>query len=265
MHRQGWVVLCVLLVLLACGLVSPMAAQSLNSPQQVFPNSASYWDDPLNWKQQFVPDYRPFWDNSENWTTNYGPAYRDTLELPTQMLACSTQFALCFHSGKYPYPCTLSPDGQSANCVCTVATTTNYTLLTAILNRSIYNATVEACGREGLRCRNVGDAPVCGYLNGGALIPGANVISTYDPSSQQQILKALSQANPPVTHCPKAPYAACMTAPCTLSADGSTATCKCPVFNGKFQLVPSGQQCSLGGDLVPSASYVPLLDNSPDK
>ena len=172
MHRQGWVVLCVLLVLLACGLASPMAAQSFNSRQQVFPNSASYWDDPLNWKQQFVPDSRLFWDNSENWTTNYGPAYRDTVELPTQMLACSTQFALCFHSGPYPYPCTLSPDGQSANCVCTVATTTNYTLLTAILNRSIYNATVAACGREGLRCPNVGDAPVCGYLNGGALDPG---------------------------------------------------------------------------------------------
>ncbi len=82
MHRQGWVVLCVLLVLLACGLVSPMAAQSSNSSQQVFPNSASYWDDPLNWKQQFVPDYRPFWDNSQNWTTNYGPAYRDTVEFP---------------------------------------------------------------------------------------------------------------------------------------------------------------------------------------
>jgi hypothetical protein len=56
-----------------------------------------------------------------------------------------------------------------------------------------------------------------------------------------------------------------MTAPCTLSADGSTATCKCPVFYGTFQLAGKNQQCSLAGDLVPSASYIPTLDNQPSQ
>src|SRR5271156_1214398 len=188
MRRWSAILACVLPVLLALGLAVPMAAQSLN-PQQLSPDSPGYWDNPLNWKQQFVPDSRPFWDNSRNWTTNYGPAYRDTIEAPSEMLGCSTQFALCFHSGAEPYPCTLSPDGQSANCVCTVATATNYTLLTAILNRSVYNATASTCYPDGAGCTQVGKAPVCGYLNGGTLIPGADVISTFDTGSRLDILK----------------------------------------------------------------------------
>lgn len=55
-----------------------------------------------------------------------------------------------------------------------------------------------------------------------------------------------------------------MTAPCELNSDGSTANCKCPVFYGKFQLIGHNAQCSLGGDLVPSASYIPLLDSHPN-
>ncbi|MGB8768480.1 MAG: hypothetical protein WCC92_02625 [Candidatus Korobacteraceae bacterium] len=261
MLRLRLVLACVLPLLLGYGLAIPMVAQSLNSQKRVASESPSYWNDPTNWIQQFVPDSRPFWDNSKNWTSNYGPAYRDTLESPSQMLACSTQFALCFHSGAEPYPCTLSPDGRSANCLCTVATTTNYTLIDAILNYPVYVATVQACCPDGSGCPGVGQAPVCNYLNGGTLIPGANVISTYDPGSRSAILAAFASTKPAVTVCPKGPYAACMTAPCQLNADGSTANCKCPVFYGKFQLVGSSAQCSLGGDLVPSASYIPQLDN----
>ncbi len=262
--RPTLLLACTCLLLLACGLMASMAAQSpaqSNISQTRTIQDSSYWDDPANWKQQFVPDARPFWDNSKNWTTNYGPAYRDTIEGPSQMLACSTQFALCFHSGAEPFPCTMSPDGRSANCLCTVATQTNYTLLTAILNYPVYSATVQACGANGAGCSQTGQAPVCSYLNGGALIPGANVLSTYDPESHQQILKAMAAGQSGITQCSKAAYAACMTAPCTLNADGSTANCKCPVFYGNFQLVGRGAQCSLGGDLVPSASYIPLLDS----
>lgn len=131
----------VLLVLLGCGLLSPMAAQSRNSQQQSV-SDPGYWDDPVNWKQQFVPDSLAFWDDSKNWTTNYGPAYRDTNIKGSQLLACSSQFAYCFNSGPEPLPCTLSPDGLSANCQCPVQTKTNYTLLTAILNYSVYQATL---------------------------------------------------------------------------------------------------------------------------
>lgn len=194
----------VLPVLLGCGLASSMAAQSLNSQQRIGRESPSYWDDPTNWKQQFVPDWRPFWDNSKNWTTNYGPAYRDTIEGPSQMLGCSTQFALCFHSGPQPYPCTISPDGRSANCLCTVSTKTNYTLINGILNYPVYTATVQACGSDGSGCPTVGQAPVCSYLNSGTLIPGANVFSTYDPESHLEIVKAFAAGKPSVTTCEKA-------------------------------------------------------------
>ena len=254
-------------MLLAVALAVPVSAQSTAPSLYTWqqgepgPQHSGYWDDPSNWVQQFVPDYRPFWDNSKNWTTNYGPAYRDTIEGSAQMLGCTNQFALCFHSGAEPYPCTMSPDGKSANCLCTVATKTNYTLITAILNYPVYQSTVEACGHDGSACPNVGQAPVCSYLNNGALIPGANVLSTYDPEARLELIKAIAAGNAGITNCDKAAYAACMTAPCTLNADG-TANCKCPVFYGNFQLVGKHAQCALGGDLVPSASYIPVLDSN---
>jgi hypothetical protein len=260
MRGLRWILACVLLVLLGCSLASPMAAQSVK-PQQQFLADPGYWDDPTNWVQQFVPDYLPFWDNSKNWTTNYGPAYRDTIQQPSQMLACSPQFALCFHSGPEPYPCHLSPDGRSANCKCTVQTKTNYTLMNAILNRPIYLDTVKLCGSDGSLCSGTDQAPVCNYLTGGALIPGADVISTFDPSAHDDIVHAIT-GQKPVTVCPKAPYAGCMTAPCKLNSDGTTAQCKCPVFYGTFQLIGKGATCSLGGDLVPSAAYLPILDTN---
>ena len=269
MRPLSWVLASVIPVLLAFSLASPMAAQSSNSQkQQSIPDSPGYWDDPVNWKQQFVPDSPAFWNDSRNWTSNYGPAYRDTNVNPSQMLACSSQFALCFHSGPQPYPCTLSPDGRSANCQCPVYNKTNYTLMNAILNYPVYLATVQACGPDGSGCKETGKAPVCNYLDGGALIPGANVISTFDPDSRNAILKAMKEPKPSVTTCPKAPYAGCMTAPCELNSDGSTATCKCPVFYGRYQLTgspPATATCSLGGGLIWSASYTPALDPDPNQ
>ena len=59
-----------------------------------------------------------------------------------------------------------------------------------------------------------------------------------------------------VTICPKAPYAGCMTAPCQITRAGF-AQCSCPVFWGPFQVPQSYAQCTLGNDLVWSASYDP--------
>jgi hypothetical protein len=264
MRRPNWPLVFVLALLLSCGLSSSLAAQS-QRPQHLAAVSskplppAGY---PIDWVQQFVPDSRDFWDNSYNWTTNYGPAYRGTVETPTQMLGCSTQFALCFHSGAEPYPCNLAADGQTANCLCTVATTTNYTLIDAILNYPIYQQTVAACGSNGAGCPNVGQAPVCSYLQGGTLMPGADVISTFDPESRQEIITALATGAPKYTECVDQPYAECMTAPCLLNSDGTTANCKCPVFKGNFQLTGNNNQCVPGPGLVPSASYIPKLDTN---
>ena len=256
MRQVRWLMVLALTLLVAIGFASSMAAQSINARQPVTENPASYWADPANWLEQFVPDSQLFWDNSKNWTTKYGPAYRDTVETPSEMLACSPQYALCFHSGPDPYPCHLAPDGRSANCLCTVGSDTNYTLMTAILNYPVYLATVKKCGTDGSACKDTDSAPVCKFLNGGALIPGADVMSTFDSESRSEILKALQTPGAPVTACPKGPYAACMTAPCRLNGDG-TANCKCPVFYGEYQLSGKNATCSLGGDLVPSSSYWP--------
>jgi hypothetical protein len=170
MQRLGPSLCCVLVVLVGVGLASPLAAQSVNF-QQGSPSSSSYassswWDDPTNWIQQFVPADREFWESSKFWTTNYGPAFRDVVEKPSNFLGCTAQFALCFHSGAQPYPCTLSPDGRSADCVCTVSTQTNYVTISSILNYSIYQQTVQQSGADGSLCPNVDQAPVCNYLNG---------------------------------------------------------------------------------------------------
>ncbi len=250
--------LCVVTVIVGYGLASPVAAQTVNSHPQAAPGSG-YWSDPANWLQQFVPDNLLFWDNSKNWTTNYGPAYRDTVITPKQFLACSPQFALCFHSGPDPYPCHLAPDGRSANCLCTVQTATNYVLQGSILNYPVAAATLAKCKADNSGCPNTDDAPVCKLLNNGELIPGADVISTFDSESKAEILKALATAGKNFITCDKGAYAGCMTAPCRNNGDG-TANCKCPVFYGPFQLTGKGAQCTLSDDLINSASYNPSLD-----
>jgi hypothetical protein len=212
----------------------------------------------------FVPNSQAFWDFSQNWTTNYGPAYRDTVLAPSNFLPCTGQFALCFHSGAEPLPCRLSADGRFANCTCTVLSGPNFVLITAILNHPVYLATIapDACGPDGTGCETPDTAPVCEFLRDGNLIPGAQVISTYDPDSSQRIKDETTV----LTNCPvhpsdpPLPFAGCMTAPCKLNRGGTTAQCLCPVFWGRFQLVGEHAQCALGDDLVPSASYNPARD-----
>ncbi|MCI0409251.1 MAG: hypothetical protein L0191_11950 [Acidobacteria bacterium] len=214
----------------------------------------------------FVPNSQSFWDFSKNWTTNYGPAYRDTVLEPTNFLPCTGQFALCFHSGAEPLPCRLTKDGRFANCTCEVLDGLNFVLITAILNHPVYLATINQCGANGAGCQTPDTAPVCEFLANGRLIPGAQVISTYDPT----VTQTLKDANTPpfpsnvLTKCTSdppdpLPFAGCMTAPCKLTKEG-TAQCLCPVFYGNFQLVGPNAQCTLGGDLVPSASYNPKHD-----
>ena len=218
----------------------------------------------------FVPNSQSFWDFSQNWTTNYGPAYRDTVLAPTNFLECTGQFALCFHSGPEPLPCKLSKDGRFANCTCDVLDGKNYVLSTAILNHEVYLDTIDpnACGPDGSQCRNIEHpeiqrvAPVCDLLGKGQLMPGAQVISTYDPDTTQDLQDTSTEVKPcfAAPGDPPLPFAGCMTASCKLNKGGTTAQCDCPVFYGDFQLVGPDAECTLGGGLVPSASYNPKLD-----
>ncbi|MGH7837337.1 MAG: hypothetical protein ACREQC_05855 [Candidatus Binataceae bacterium] len=213
----------------------------------------------------FVPNSQEFWDFSKNWTTNYGPAYRDAALGASSFLPCTGQYALCFHSGPKPLPCKLTDDGRFANCECTVQTGLNFVLMTGILNAKVYQDTVNVCGPDGSDCTAQPDkAPVCKAIAQGKVIPGADVISTYSPHDESDLTKLLTQApgKPILTICPKAPYAGCMTAPCKITKSGH-AECSCPVFWGIFQLTGAGAQCTLGDDLVNSASYAPARDVLP--
>jgi len=142
---------------------------------------------------------------------------------------------------------------------------TNHVLITAILNYPVYLDTINVneCGPDGSGCPNANDAPVCAFLTNGQLIPGAQVISTFDTASATTIKDAMATPPGDLKQTCDGPFAGCMTAPCKLTKAG-TAQCLCPVFWGRFQLVGADAQCSLGGDLVPSASYTPALDPDPN-
>jgi hypothetical protein len=213
----------------------------------------------------FVPDSQEFWDFSENWPTNFGPAYRDTVTAISNFLPCTGKYALCAESGPEPLPCSVTADGRFANCKCVVQTGLNFVQITSILNEEVYQETVNVCGADGANCFLVPDkAPVCSALRDGTLIPGADVISDYNPNEQSGLAELIADAadKPSLTVCPKAPYAGCMTAPCNIGKSGY-AECSCPIFWGIFQLTEADAQCTLGDDLVWSASYVPALDVLP--
>jgi hypothetical protein len=212
----------------------------------------------------FLPKAQSFWDDSKNWTTEYGPAYRDTAEQLENMVPCIGPYALCFHSGPQPLPCELTKDGRSANCKCTAQEGLNYVLITGILNRDVYLDTVATCGLDGSRCSGRPNlAPVCTAILEGKFLPGASLISTYDPGAQSFIGDSLDSGASDIKVCPKGPYAGCMTAPCTTSKTGDV-TCSCPVFWGTFQLVDPDALCHIGNNLVWSASFTPrLLGHSP--
>jgi hypothetical protein len=213
----------------------------------------------------FVPNSQQFWDFSKNWTTNFGPAYRDTVLAPSNFLPCTGQYAYCFKSGPEPLPCELTDDGRFANCKCTVQTGLNFVLMTAILSYKVYQETVDVCGADGSACATHPDkAPVCKAIAAGKLIPGADVISTFSPELKVALSKLHSRpsSKSKLKICPKGPYAGCMTAPCKITKSGF-AECSCPIFWGIFQLTQSSASCTLGDDLVPSASYDPKLDVLP--
>jgi len=211
---------------------------------------------------RFLPKSQAFWDDSKNWTTEYGPAYRDTAEKTENMVPCTGEFALCFHSGPEPLPCELTKDGRSANCKCTKQTGTNFVLISAILNHDVYLDTIQTCLPDGSRCFDQPDlAPVCTAIKQGKLLPGADLISTYDRDAQSSIKDIIENGLSDVTVCPKGPYAGCMTAPCTTSKAGDV-TCTCPVFSGAFQLVQADAVCHIGNGLVWSASFTPRILNA---
>jgi hypothetical protein len=210
----------------------------------------------------FVPNSHAFWSDPANWTTCFGPAYANILLASTNFVPCrGGPYALCYYSGPSTgtedLSCTLTADGLYANCKCfDIPYGVYFVDINAILNHSVYEATIAQCGADGSLCGAINSAPVCNSVNQGNLIPGAQLFSTF--SFDCVPTNGIGQTN-----CTQAPYAGCMTAPCTRTAQPGIVNCSCPVFDGPYQVGQNDQVCSLGGDLVWSAAYAPGTSCSP--
>jgi hypothetical protein len=223
------------------------------------------------------------------WTTKYGPAKADVIigapktgaiRSPNMLYCEGNTYALCFFSGPPDkgLPCVVNGDG--ANCTCQAYTSgPNFVDINGILNQGAYFKTVDVCGQDGSRCKNIvncgprGDlpgckkhpeAPVCKYVKDqnpndpqASLMPKADLISTFS--------FAMSGKNGPYklgsTPC-SGLYAGCMTAPCTYgpnhkspTTDGEPVQCQCPTYNGrKYQIGQNLPSCSITDGYVWSAS-----------
>jgi hypothetical protein len=204
----------------------------------------------------FDPNSHAFWSDPANWTTVFGPAYADITLASTNFVPCrGGPYALCYYSGPSSgaedLSCTLTADGNYANCQCfDIPYGVYFVDINAILNHDVYEKTVAQCGADGSQCATLNSAPVCANVNQGNLIPGSSVYSTFS-------FDCVPENGLGLTDCGTAPYAGCMTAPCFKTNQAGIVNCSCPVFNGPYQVGQNDQACSLGGDLTWSAAYAP--------
>jgi hypothetical protein len=206
-----------------------------------------------------VPNSHAFWSNQANWTTALGPAYADITLASSNFVPCrGGPFALCYYSGPRSgaenLSCTLSADGNYADCQCfDIPYGVYFVDINAILNHAVYEKTVAKCGADGGLCATLNSAPVCANVNQGKLIPGSNVYSTFS-------FDCVAENGLGATNCEQQPYAGCMTAPCFKTRQAGIVQCSCPVFNGPYQVGQNDQACTLGNNLVWSAAYAPPRD-----
>jgi hypothetical protein len=197
----------------------------------------------------FVPNSHSFWSNPKNWTTAYGPAYADITLTASNFVPCrGGPYALCYYSGPntgaQDLSCTLTPDGKYANCQCyDIPYGVYFVDINAILNRKVYEDTIATCGMDGSACGMINSAPVCRQVNQGTLIPGSKEYSTFS-------FDCVPTNGLGITNCAQAPYAGCMTAPCSKPDQNGLVQCSCPIYDGPYQVGQNEQECALGSDLV---------------
>ncbi len=167
----------------------------------------------------FVPNSHAFWSNPANWTTTFGPAYADITLASSNFVPCrGGPFALCYYSGPSSgaedLSCTLTADGNYANCQCfDIPYGVYFVDINAILNHAVYEKTIAQCGADGSLCATLNSAPVCANVNAGNLMPGSSVYSTFS-------FDCVPENGLGLTNCAQQPYAGCMTAPCFKTAPG---------------------------------------------
>lgn len=235
-------------------------------------------------------------------TTTNGPAYANIVNGPSNFIKCNPpsgrrfSYALCYYSGPNAatgtipgnpaLPCTISESGRYANCTCYAITNdmaaakVPYLVdINAISDLGIYKKTIEACGKNGEKCASGDiDAAVCDAINTNLLVPGADLISVFSTLYSQNYSV---QGEDPMTSCTgkdAGVYAGCMTAPCEFTGktdkNGSKlANCKCPIYDGPYQIGQANQICDAnqptpsnrGKTNVWSAAYNPANIPLPPK
>jgi hypothetical protein len=233
------------------------------------------------------------------YTTPFGPAYADIWVAQQNFLACrppvgrAFSYALCYFSGPAtdtpvpsdgsqpvnpPLPCILSQDGKSANCTCYEINTEQYppvvpyfVNINAILNLDLYLRTIAACGHDGGLCSPQAPvsghmwwnaAPACRAVNTNTVIPTAELISVFSTVKNSDYATGVT---PNSTSCPGGKYAGCMTAPChhtgkADSAGNELVECKCPVYDGPFELGQAGVPCDANDLPAATAGAAPRQD-----
>ena len=209
--------------------------------------------------------YSPIVINNCKTTDTQSPcAWADVSVTSTNYLACRLEktgpIALCYYSGVPGAPlhtpsCEFSQEGNAAQCDCYKVSKNNprgatfsYVLINAILNKTVYDATVAMCGADGSGCLNatnlnsdppVREAPVCTAIENKTLMPGAEYISDFSPILAST--KGLTSFTCPTSGNANV-YAGCMTAPCRITGkiDPSTGlpllSCTCPTYSGPNQV-----------------------------
>ncbi len=209
-------------------------------------------------------------------TTVFGPTYANIWLEESNFLACypptgrKISYALCYYSGpdqptgvddeNPALPCELSPDGIVADCTCYEISTEllspkvpYFVDIHSISNLDIYQKTVDACGKDGKKC-SLSEVvpPVCEAINTNLLVPGADAISVFSPIYFQNYISPLDittdNTSTSCTDDNARLYAGCMTAPCYETGEKDAQgrnlmECKCPVYNGPFQIGQPDQNC----------------------
>jgi hypothetical protein len=197
---------------------------------------------------------------------NCAPPYANILTDPsTNFLECrGGPFALCYYSGpEGTLPCTVkrATEGTYAECDCIEVPYGPYFVdVHAIMDEQTYDETVLACGRQGEKCPDPNDAPVCDVINSRKLIPGADVISVFSFNCVPE--EGIAQIP-----CDTGIYAGCMTAPCYRDEDDpkGIVTCECPLYEGCYEVgtpAPIGT-CELPSGTVWSSAHNQTLGCPP--
>lgn len=192
------------------------------------------------------------------------------------------------HSDPPVMPCVPDPaNPDAADCTCYAVTELpgapdgnplglelqfNYVLMTSILQPQVLEETAAECGKNGEGCLNLVNLASCaasGFTDDGcAQANVCSMLGDIKTGQKQTLYKDLpdvdlistfsfehaAQHSFGSTSCEAAPYAGCMTAPCSVAEDGMT-SCQCPVYTGPFQV---GQQekrlkeLGLGCDISPN-------------